>query len=70
MSDSNNKNIVFETSDTKGDAVYIPLKSRSGSMGPTVIDVSQLYADTGYFTYDPGFTSTSSCESKITFIDG
>lgn len=70
MSDSNNKNIVFETSDAKGDAVYIPLKSKSGSMGPTVIDVSQLYADTGYFTYDPGFTSTSSCESKITFIDG
>lgn len=70
MSDSKIKNVVFETSDTQGDTIYIPLKSRSGSMGPTVIDVSQLYADTGYFTYDPGFTSTSSCESKITFIDG
>lgn len=70
MSDSKIKNVVFETSDTKGDTIYIPLKSRSGSMGPAVIDVSQLYADTGYFTYDPGFTSTSSCESKITFIDG
>lgn len=70
MSDSNNRNIVFDTTDSKGKAISIPLKSKSGSMGPTVIDVSQLYADTGYFTYDPGFTSTSSCESKITFIDG
>lgn len=41
-----------------------------GSVGPKVIDISKLYSDTGYFTYDPGFTSTGSCESKITFIDG
>ena len=41
-----------------------------GSVGPKVIDVRKLYADTDYFTYDPGFTSTGSCESKITFIDG
>ena len=41
-----------------------------GSEGPRVIDVRRLYADTGMFTYDPGFTSTASCESKITFIDG
>ena len=41
-----------------------------GSTGPDVIDVRRLYADTGCFTYDPGFTSTGSCESKITFIDG
>ena len=38
--------------------------------GPDVIDVRRLYADTDCFTYDPGFTSTGSCESKITFIDG
>lgn len=38
--------------------------------GPSVIDISKLYGDTGYFTYDPGFLSTASCESKITFIDG
>jgi citrate synthase len=43
---------------------------KSGSIGPSVIDISSLYKDTGYFTYDPGFTSTASCESKITFIDG
>ncbi len=41
-----------------------------GSVGPKVIDVRRLYADTNYFTYDPGFTSTGSCESKITYIDG
>ncbi len=42
----------------------------SGSMGPDVIDVRRLYQDTGMFTFDPGYTSTGSCESKITFIDG
>ncbi len=41
-----------------------------GVEGPNVIDISKLYAETGYFTYDPGFMSTASCESKITFIDG
>ncbi len=40
------------------------------SIGPDVIDVRKLYADTDHFTYDPGFTSTGSCESKITYIDG
>jgi len=42
----------------------------SGSVGPKVIDIRALYAQTGYFTYDPGFTSTASCESEITYIDG
>ena len=41
-----------------------------GSIGPNVIDISKLYGQTGHFTYDPGFTSTASCESKITYIDG
>jgi citrate synthase len=41
-----------------------------GTVGPKVIDVRNLYAETDCFTYDPGFTSTGSCESKITFIDG
>ena len=41
-----------------------------GTIGPSVIDISKLYAQTGRFTYDPGFTSTASCESKITYIDG
>ncbi len=41
-----------------------------GTVGPSVIDVSSLYAQTGQFTYDPGFTSTASCQSSITYIDG
>jgi citrate synthase len=41
-----------------------------GTIGPDVVDISKLYAQTGRFTYDPGFTSTASCESKITYIDG
>ncbi len=42
----------------------------SGTVGPDVIDIRTFYQDTGYFTFDPGFTSTGSCESAITFIDG
>ncbi|HKD21129.1 MAG TPA: citrate synthase [Rhizomicrobium sp.] len=42
----------------------------SGSAGPDVVDIRQLYGQADVFTYDPGFTSTASCESDITFIDG
>jgi citrate synthase len=42
----------------------------SGTMGPDVIDIRKLYDSTDHFTFDPGYTSTGSCESKITFIDG
>ena len=41
-----------------------------GTLGPDVIDIRTLLKETGTFTFDPGFTSTASCESKITFIDG
>ena len=41
-----------------------------GSVGPKVIDIRKLYAQTGMFTYDPGFTSTASCDSALTYIDG
>src|SRR5271166_4814728 len=41
-----------------------------GTTGPKVIDISRLYDEAGVFTYDPAYTSTASCESKITFIDG
>ena len=41
-----------------------------GTIGPEVIDIRKLYAQTGRFTYDPGFTSTAACESKLTYIDG
>lgn len=41
-----------------------------GTVGPQVIDIRKLYANTGMFTYDPGFTSTASCDSGLTYIDG
>jgi citrate synthase len=48
----------------------VELNVKSGTHGPDVIDIAQLYKETGAFTFDPGFTSTAACESKITFIDG
>src|SRR4028119_700622 len=42
----------------------------SGTVGPDVVDIRKLYADADVFTYDPGFTSTASCQSRITYIDG
>jgi citrate synthase len=54
---------------TLGDKAYdVPVCG--GSVGPDVLDIRKLYAQSGLFTYDPGFTSTASCESQITFIDG
>ena len=47
----------------------IDLPVYEGSEGPDVVDVAKLTAQ-GHFTFDPGFTSTASCESKITYIDG
>src|SRR4051812_11893564 len=41
-----------------------------GNDGPDVVDVTNLYQESGLFTYDPGFMSTAACDSKITFIDG
>jgi citrate synthase len=52
----------------EGQAVELPIMS--GSMGPDVVDIRQLYAKTGMFTYDPGFMSTAACRSAITYIDG
>ncbi|NWH08930.1 MAG: citrate (Si)-synthase [Alphaproteobacteria bacterium] len=52
----------------EGKTVELPVLK--GSVGPHVIDIRKLYAETDTFTYDPGFTSTASCESSITFIDG
>jgi citrate synthase len=48
----------------------VELPVRSGSIGPDVVDITPLYKSTHSFTYDPGFTSTASCESRITYIDG
>lgn len=52
------------------DDKMLELPVYSPSAGPDVLDIRKLYADLGVFTYDPGFTSTASCDSKITYIDG
>jgi citrate synthase len=62
------KNTVTVTDNTTGKSFDLPIMD--GTMGPRVIDVRKLYAEQGFFTYDPGFTSTGSCESQITYIDG
>ena len=50
-----------------GNTIDLPILE--GNVGPQVIDVGRLTSE-GYFTYDPGFVSTASCESAITYIDG
>jgi citrate synthase len=56
------------TDNTTGSAWDFPIMS--GTIGPNVVDVRKLYDATGYFTFDPGYTSTGSTQSKITYIDG
>jgi citrate synthase len=51
-----------------GSTTQMPV--RAGTLGPNVVDVSRLYRETDCFTYDPGFTSTANCVSRITYIDG
>ncbi|PPD33402.1 MAG: citrate (Si)-synthase [Methylomonas sp.] len=60
--------ILSLTGDNQDKVSQLPLIH--GTLGPSVVDIRGLYAQTGYFTYDPGFTSTASCSSKITYIDG
>ena len=54
--------------DVEGKSLEFPVMK--GTIGPDVVDIGKLYAQSGLFTYDPGFTSTASCKSTITFIDG
>ncbi|MBK7660997.1 MAG: citrate (Si)-synthase [Betaproteobacteria bacterium] len=53
-----------------GDGKTLEMPVYGGTIGPDVIDIRALYGKTGMFTYDPGFLSTASCASKITYIDG
>ncbi|HVM81696.1 MAG TPA: citrate synthase [Stellaceae bacterium] len=62
-----NENVTL-IDNSNGKQIVLPLLP--GTVGPKVIDIRKLYAETGHFTYDPGFTATGSCESKITYIDG
>ena len=66
MTDQNEKMVAL--TDQSGGSAEFPVLE--GSIGPDVIDIRKLYAETNRFTYDPGFTSTASCSSKITYIDG
>ena len=67
--DSAAKNASVTIKDnTTGKEATFPILT--GTEGPPVIDIRRLYAETGYFTYDPGFVATGSCESAITYIDG
>ncbi len=50
--------------------IELELPVMSGTVGPDVVDITKFFRDTGHFTFDPGFTSTASCKSGITFIDG
>jgi citrate synthase len=59
---------VTLTDHSNGEAYDFPLMS--GSVGPKVIDIRSLYGKTGHFTFDPGYTATGACESKLTYIDG
>jgi citrate synthase len=67
MSDQAKKTAV---SLSAGDGRASEFPVLKGTLGPDVVDIRKLYGQTGMFTYDPGFTSTASCSSKITFIDG
>ena len=68
MTKENTKESVTLTNNSTGKTLDLPLLS--GSVGPKVMDIRALYSDMDIFTYDPGYTSTGSCRSAITYIDG
>ncbi len=59
---------VAKLEDAQGNKLDLPVLK--GTLGPEVLDIRKLYGATHHFTYDPGFTSTASCRSDITYIDG
>ncbi len=61
------KTFTVKNNDT-GESWEFPVYD--GTMGPSVVDFGKFYSKTGHFSFDPGYTSTASCESSITFIDG
>lgn len=68
MTDNTPEKTFTLTNDATGESVKLPVLK--GTDGPEVIDVRKLYGQTGHFTFDPSFTSTASCKSRITYIDG
>ena len=61
---------IKEKADLKLNGDLYNFDVHEGTIGPDVLDISKLYAQSGKFTYDPGFTSTANCKSTITYIDG
>ena len=61
---------IKEKADLKLNGDLYNFNVHEGTIGPDVLDISKLYAQSGKFTYDPGFTSTANCKSTITYIDG
>ena len=59
---------VTLTDNSTGKSVTLPVSI--GTIGPNVIDIRKLYAETGMFTFDPGYGATGSCVSGLTYIDG
>lgn len=68
-SDTKVGNKTVKLTDPQADK-EITLPVLESSVGPDIIDIRPIYSELGYFTFDPGFVSTASCESKITYIDG
>ena len=62
---SNKKTISLSNDDLSSD-----LSIKDASVGPSVVDLANLNKDTGLFTFDPSYSSTASCKSKVTYIDG
>ena len=62
------KDVVTVVDNASGRQIELPIKHPT--QGPSVVDISHFYRELGYFTYDPGFLSTASCQSSITYIDG
>ena len=68
MSSETSTSTVTWTDNASGNSMELPVYK--GVMGPDVVDVRKVYAKMDQFTYDPGFSSTGSCDSKLTYIDG
>ncbi len=67
MNDTANQSVA-KLEDAQGNKLDLPIIA--GTLGPEVLDIRKLYGATNHFTYDPGYTSTASCRSAITYIDG
>ncbi|MEA2094867.1 MAG: citrate/2-methylcitrate synthase, partial [Pseudomonadota bacterium] len=59
---------VTVTDNETGKQIELPV--RQATQGPNAVDIGRFYRNTGYFTYDPGFLSTASCHSALTYLDG